>query len=103
MTSIFEPLPLKHGGPLPNRLAKAAMEEQLGTENMLPSQGIFNLYRTWARGGVGLIITGNVMVDYRAVTNGDGIILNEDSPLEPFQGRGRPREWHDRHEGVDAD
>ena len=70
MTSIFEPLPLKHGGPLPNRLAKAAMEEQLGTENMLPSQGIFNLYRTWARGGVGLIITGNVMVDYRAVTNG---------------------------------
>lgn len=37
MTSIFEPLPLKHGGPLPNRLAKAAMEEQLGTENMLPS------------------------------------------------------------------
>ena len=46
MTSIFEPLPLKHGGPLPNRLAKAAMEEQLGTENMLPSQGIFNLYRT---------------------------------------------------------
>ena len=85
MTSIFEPLPLKHGGPLPNRLAKAAMEEQLGTENMLPSQGIFNLYRTWARGGVGLIITGNVMVDYRAVTNGDGIILNEDSLLEPFQ------------------
>ena len=84
MTSIFEPLPLKHGGPLPNRLAKVAMEEQLGTENMLPRQGIFNLYRTWARGGVGLIITGNVMVDYRAVTNGDGIILNEDSPLEPF-------------------
>ena len=72
MTSIFEPLPLKHGGPLPNRLAKAAMEEQLGTENMLPSQGIFNLYRTWARGGVGLIITGNVMVEWAAAAHANG-------------------------------
>ena len=95
MTSIFEPLPLKHGGPLPNRLAKAAMEEQLGTENMLPSQGIFNLYRTWARGGVGLIIPGNVMVDYRAVTNGDGIIRGQPTGTIPGVGRGRPRKWHD--------
>jgi len=29
MTSIFDPLPLAHGGNLQNRLAKAAMEEHL--------------------------------------------------------------------------
>ena len=51
----------------------------------LRPQGRNSWAPTWARGEVGLIITGNVMVDYRAVTNGDGIILNEDSLLKPFQ------------------
>jgi hypothetical protein len=33
-----------------------------------PSEELMRLYQAWANGGVGLIITGNVMVDRRAMT-----------------------------------
>ncbi|WP_338042041.1 NADH:flavin oxidoreductase/NADH oxidase family protein [Corynebacterium freiburgense] len=84
---IFEPLELRHGKPLRNRIAKAAMEENLGGEEHLPNPRLFQLYETWSRGGVGLIITGNVMVDARALTNPGAVILDNQAPLEPF------REW----------
>ncbi len=87
--SLFDPLPLAHGGPLPNRLAKAAMEEQLGSRDQLPGDRMLRLYQRWARGGLGLIVTGNVMVDARAMTSAGGIVLDEHSPLEPF------RQWAD--------
>ncbi|MFJ3958483.1 NADH:flavin oxidoreductase/NADH oxidase family protein [Arthrobacter sp. NPDC090010] len=90
MTSpLFEPLPLAHGAPLPNRLAKAAMEEQLACDGQLPGPRMFQLYESWSRGGVGLILTGNVMVDARALTSAGGIVLDAETPLEPF------RRWAD--------
>lgn len=82
---IFEPLPLQHGAPLPSRIAKAAMEEDLGGQEHLPNERVFRLYQTWSQGGVGLIITGNVMVDPRALTNPAAMILDRHAPLEPFR------------------
>ena len=83
-TSLFSPLFLPNGSSLPNRLAKAAMEENMAAPGQLPGVDIFRLYRAWAEGGVGLIITGNVMVDGRALTGPGGIVLEADTPLEPF-------------------
>lgn len=84
---IFEPLELQHGKPLRNRIAKAAMEEDLGGKEHLPNPRLFRLYETWSRGGVGLIITGNVMVDARALTSPATVVLDNRAPLAPF------REW----------
>ena len=53
---------------LPNRLGKAAMEESLAEPGQLPGARIEGLYRRWAQGGAGLLLTGNVMVDSRAMT-----------------------------------
>lgn len=82
---MFSPLPLPNGSILPNRLAKAAMEENMADAGQLPGPALHRLYRNWAQGGVGLIITGNVMIDGRAMTGPGGVALEADTPLAPFK------------------
>jgi 2,4-dienoyl-CoA reductase-like NADH-dependent reductase (Old Yellow Enzyme family) len=83
--SVFTPLTLPNGSILPNRLAKAAMEENMAACGHLPGDSMIKLYRTWSSGGVGLLITGNVMVDHRAMTGPGGIVLETDTPIDPFK------------------
>jgi 2,4-dienoyl-CoA reductase-like NADH-dependent reductase (Old Yellow Enzyme family) len=84
MSAIFTPLTLPCGATLPNRLAKAAMEEQLAGPGQLPSDEQVRLYETWAKGGTGLLISGNVMVDPRAVTSAGCVVLQADTDIAPF-------------------
>ncbi|CAL9345075.1 NADH:flavin oxidoreductase/NADH oxidase family protein [Streptomyces sp. enrichment culture] len=85
MTSeLFSPLPLRSGQALKNRIAKAAMEENMAGDGQVPDEDLFALYRRWAAGGTGLLITGNVMVHAEALTGPAGVVLDEHSPLEPF-------------------
>lgn len=85
MTSqLFSPLPLRSGHILGNRIAKAAMEENMAGDGQVPGEELFTLYRRWANGGAGLLITGNVMVHAEALTGPAGVVLDENAPLEPF-------------------
>ncbi|WP_449283201.1 NADH:flavin oxidoreductase/NADH oxidase family protein [Leucobacter sp.] len=86
-SSLYEPLVIRRGVEIPNRIAKAAMEENMANGQQLPDGRLFELYRRWSRGGAGLLITGNVMVHAEAMTGPAGVVLDERSPLEPF------REW----------
>ena len=83
--TVFTPITLPNGATLPNRLAKAAMEENMAATGHLPGDSIFQLYKTWSSGGTGLLITGNVMVDHRAMTGPGGIVLEENTALKPFK------------------
>ena len=83
--SVFTPITLPNGAVLPNRLAKAAMEENMAAPGHLPGDDIIQLYKTWAAGGTGLLITGNVMLDHRAMTGPGGIALEADTDIEPFK------------------
>tara|TARA_R110001592_G_scaffold54017_2_gene165516 strand:+ start:12461 stop:13687 length:1227 start_codon:yes stop_codon:yes gene_type:complete len=83
--SVFDSLTLPNGTILPNRIAKAAMEENMAACGHLPGESIINLYKTWSSGGMGLMITGNVMVDHRAMTGPGGISLEAETNLEPFK------------------
>lgn len=73
------------GVELKNRIVKAAMEENLAEDNQLPGQALFNLYSRWAKGGAGLVITGNVMVDHLAMTGPGGVALEKDTDITPFK------------------
>ncbi|MER5793612.1 NADH:flavin oxidoreductase/NADH oxidase family protein [Streptomyces sp. NPDC001980] len=85
MTSeLFTPLSLRSGHVLNNRIAKAAMEENMAGDGQLPDKELFGLYRRWAAGGTGLLITGNVMVHAEALTGPAGVVLDAAAPLEPF-------------------
>ncbi|ABZ95254.1 2,4-dienoyl-CoA reductase (NADPH) [Leptospira biflexa serovar Patoc strain 'Patoc 1 (Ames)'] len=84
-SNLFSPIVLPNGISLPNRLVKAAMEENLSNENLEPDVSLWNLYDAWAKGGVGTLITGNVMVDHRAMTGPGGVVLEEGSSLIGFK------------------
>lgn len=85
MSLLFEPLRLPNGVEIANRIAKAAMEENLADADHAPSERLIRLYRTWAEGGAGLIITGNVMVDRHALTGPCGVVLEDDRHLDRFR------------------
>ena len=83
-STLFTPLSLPCGATLPNRFAKAAMEENMAIEGQVPGRDLFDLYRNWSLGGTGLLITGNVMVDARAMTGPGGVALERNTALAPF-------------------
>ncbi|MEQ6330819.1 NADH:flavin oxidoreductase/NADH oxidase family protein [Pseudomonas chengduensis] len=85
MSDLFQPLHLPNGSVIPNRLAKAAMEENLADAEHAPGPTLIRLYRVWAKGGAGLIITGNVMVDRHALTGPAGVVLEDDAHLPRFR------------------
>lgn len=87
----FTPLTLPNGSTLPNRFAKAAMEENMADADHAPSDALIRLYRVWAEGESGLLITGNVMIDHRAMTGPGGVVLESGQHAERFRpGRKRP-------------
>lgn len=65
MTNLAQPLRLKSGTELKNRIAKAAMNEAMATPDGRIVPGHVKLYDAWSEGGAGLLITGNMMVDGR--------------------------------------
>ncbi|MFW1838078.1 NADH:flavin oxidoreductase/NADH oxidase family protein [Acinetobacter gyllenbergii] len=82
---VFEKLVFPNGSHIPNRIAKAAMEENMADLNHAPSEELMRLYQAWADGGAGLIITGNVMVDRRAMTGPGGVVLEDEKYLDMFK------------------
>ena len=84
-SSLFAPLTLPNGAVVPNRIAKAAMEENMADSGQIPGESLRRLYESWSQGGVGLILSGNVMIDPTALTGPGGVVLDERQPLEPFR------------------
>jgi 2,4-dienoyl-CoA reductase-like NADH-dependent reductase (Old Yellow Enzyme family) len=82
--SLFTPLQLASGVVINNRIVKAAMEENMADVDHAPSPELLALYQAWAQGGAGVIITGNVMVDARAMTGPAGVVLESDKSLDKF-------------------
>ena len=77
-----KPLKLKSGNIIKNRFFKSAMSEGLGDKFGAPTENLIHLYATWASGGTGLITTGNVMIDSRALGEPRNVVLEDESNLE---------------------
>lgn len=82
---LSSPLTLRTGSTVKNRLLKSAMSEQLGDSDHQPTQKLARLYQTWARGGIGLSVTGNVMIDRTALGEPKNVVLDSQSDLAPFK------------------
>ncbi|MFT3924916.1 MAG: NADH:flavin oxidoreductase/NADH oxidase family protein [Myxococcales bacterium] len=83
--TLDEPLRLPCGVQLPNRLLKSAMSEGLATFDNRVTPELITLYGRWAEGGVGLCVTGNVMIDRRALGEPGNVALEDDRDLDTFQ------------------
>ncbi len=87
MAALGDALTLPCGAVVPNRLLKSAMSEVMGTATHAPSAALPALYRRWAAGGIGLSVTGNVMIDRRALGEPNNVVVEDDRDLAAL------REW----------
>mgnify|MGYP000341972994 CR=1 FL=1 len=76
---------LNGGQQIKNRLFKSAMSEQLGDNQHNPTPGLAKLYGRWAKGGIGLSMSGNIMVDRSALGEPKNVVLDEKSDLTQFK------------------
>ncbi len=74
--TINDQLTLPSGLVLKNRLVKAAMTECIAGPDGRAHEGHVRLYGRWARGGVGLQITGNVQVDRRHLEDPQNVVID---------------------------
>ena len=75
-TVIDSPLTLPCGQSVKNRLVKAAMTEGLADANNRATDKHVELYRRWANGGSGALLTGNVQVDRRYLERAGNIVID---------------------------
>lgn len=81
MSRLSAPLSLAHGT-LSNRLAKSAMSERLALPDGRVSAELVRLYERWAKSGAGMLITGNVMVDARALGESGNVVIEDERDLD---------------------
>ncbi|ULJ68528.1 NADH:flavin oxidoreductase/NADH oxidase family protein [Wielerella bovis] len=77
---LFQSFTFPNGTTAKNRFFKSAMEEQLAQDNQ-PTQALVNLYRTWALGGAGVLVTGNVMVSPNGKGSVGDVVVSDDRSL----------------------
>ncbi|HEX3596840.1 MAG TPA: NADH:flavin oxidoreductase/NADH oxidase family protein [Polyangiaceae bacterium] len=75
--ALGTPLRLPCGVTLPNRLLKSAMTEGLADAEDRPTAAHVSLYRRWAAGGTGTLLTGNVMVDRRYLERPGNVVIDD--------------------------
>lgn len=74
----------------PNRILKSAMSEVMAKQGVhLPTDAHNRVYARWAKGGTGIIVTGNVMIDANALGEPGNVVLENDQHLDRF------RDWAD--------
>lgn len=81
MITSDQALTLPCGAVLRNRLMKSAMSESLATIDNHVTPALATLYRRWAEGGIGLSVTGNVMIDRRALGEPRNVVLEDDRDM----------------------
>ena len=82
---INQPFTLPNGVVVKNRLLKSAMSETLGTKDGAPKHDLATLYEIWAKGGIGICVTGNVMIDKRALGEPNNVIIEDKSNIDALK------------------
>jgi len=55
------------------------------SDNGNPNQELCNLYKVWAAGGAGMLITGHMMIDRKNKSSHKDLVLDEKSNVEKFE------------------
>ncbi|MEN9988677.1 MAG: hypothetical protein RLZZ585_1716 [Bacteroidota bacterium] len=95
--TISDSLTLPCGAVVKNRIGKSAMSENMGSKGFVSNRSIQTLYERWSDGGTGLLITGNVMVDQRALGEARNVVIEKginDPSLKLWSEAGRKNQTH---------
>ncbi len=81
---LFQPFTFQNGKAAKNRFFKSAMEEQLAQHNQ-PTAQLVRLYDTWAQGGTGVLVTGNVMVADNGKGSINDVVLSDERSMDTLK------------------
>lgn len=78
---VAAPMVLPCGATVKNRFYKSAMNEALAGRDCAPTEAHVRLYRAWADGGAGVLVTGNVMVDRTQLGEPGNVAVEDERDL----------------------
>ena len=84
------------GTVLSNRIAKSALSENIGSYSHAPTPTLIQAYRVWASGHPGLLITGNIMVDKRALGEPRNVVVEDYTHFDQL------KEWANAIKGTEV-
>ena len=96
MTVLEEEMILPNGSTLKNRIAKSAMSENLSNKNNEPTPLLIEVYKKWAQSGAGLLITGNIMIDSKAIGEPRNVVVENRKNFEML------KEWAESVKGTNT-
>lgn len=94
---LAQPIDLPCGSRIKNRFFKSAMHEAMATRDHAPTERFVTLYRRWAEGGAGVLMTGNVMVDDTQLGEPGNVALEDDHNLAVFRSWAEAATVNDTH------
>ncbi|MFP4474125.1 MAG: NADH:flavin oxidoreductase/NADH oxidase family protein [Desulfatibacillaceae bacterium] len=78
---LGSPMHLPCGATLKNRLMKSATSENLSDDSHAPTPGLATVYERLAKGGAGLLVTGNVMVVRDCLGEPNNVVVEDERDL----------------------
>ena len=96
MKGIEEELVLPNGSKLSNRIAKSSMSENLSNKHNDPTPVLINVYKKWAQSGAGLLITGNIMIDSKALGEPRNVVVENRKNFKML------KEWAESVKGTNT-
>ena len=82
MTILKDKITLPCGAQIKNRICKAAMTERIAFSDNYTNQKHLNLYKKWAEGDIGILLTGNVQVDKNHLEGPANVCIEEETYVE---------------------
>ncbi len=74
---LQQELTLPCGVKLQNRIAKSAMSENMAPGHHAPTNTLIHVYKRWTDGGSGLLLTGNIMIDRKAIGEPGNVVVED--------------------------
>ena len=96
MNVLKEEMILPNGSILSNRIAKSAMSENLSNKYHEPTPILIEVYKKWAQSGAGLLITGNIMIDSKAIGEPRNVVVENRKNFEML------KEWAESVKGTNT-
>jgi len=96
MKELQEKMVLPNGCVISNRIAKSAMSENLADKYHQPTSLLIEVYKKWGQSGAGLLITGNIMIDSKAMGEPRNVVVENRNDFEKL------KEWAESVKGTDT-
>lgn len=96
-SALGRPLTLPCGIVIKNRFFKSAMSEGLASTDHRPTSLLTTLYGTFAKGGAGLVVTGNVMIDRHALGEPRNVVVENEHDLDLLRSWAKAGTQHGTH------